>query len=280
MNIQWYPGHMTKAFRSMKDDIKLVDLIIELVDARLPLSSRNPDIDKLCNNKARILILNKSDLSDPASNEAWKAYFESKGLKTIITDSRSNTGKNSIESAIKEALKEKTERDRKRGILNRPLRVMVAGIPNVGKSTLINSLAKKAAAKTGDKPGVTRGNQWIHVSKGVELLDTPGLLWPKFEDEQVGIKLALVGSINENILDTQELAWHGIDYIKSNYPGALTEKYGAIEDAKNYEILSDIAVKKNLIKTGAEPDTMRAAKLFLDDLRSSKFGRITLEMPE
>ena len=279
MNIQWYPGHMTKAVRSMRDDIKLIDLVIELVDARVPLSSRNPDIDNICGSKPRLLILGKCDLADEAASKMWKSYFEEKGLYTIFTDSRKSNLKSEIENKIKTALNEKIQRDRKRGILNRPLRVMIAGIPNVGKSTLINTLAKKSAAKTGDKPGVTKGNQWIKAYKGIEMLDTPGLLWPKFEDENVGIKLALLGSINENIIDLEQLATYGIKFMVDSYKGALSQKYGVTEDAAPYEILEDIANKKNLIKSGQKADTLRAAKLFLDDLRSSRLGKITLELP-
>lgn len=279
MNIQWYPGHMTKAIRNMESDIKLVDLVIEIVDSRLPISSRNPNIDKTIGNKPRILILNKADLSEEKLNYAWKSYFEDKGISVIITDSRKNTGKKVVEEAINSALKEKNERDRKRGILNRPLRVMVVGIPNVGKSTLINSLAKKSAAKTGDKPGVTKGNQWIRIAKGVELLDTPGLLWPKFEDEEVGIRLALAGSINDNIIDLEELSYKGISYLMNNYKGALSSYYNIDEIGEPYEVLENIAASRNLLKSGGEKDTVRAAKMFLDDLRSAKIERVTFEQP-
>ena len=206
MNFQWYPGHMTKAKRQMQEDIKLIDLVIELVDARIPLSSRNPDIDELGKNKYRLILMNKADLADRKATEQWSAFFKKKGYYVVSLDARSKNGMKSITDIIMEACKEKMERDRKRGIKNRPVRAMVVGIPNVGKSTFINSYAGKACAKTGNKPGVTKGKQWIRLSKSVELLDTPGILWPKFEDQKVGLRLALIGSIRDEILNTDELA--------------------------------------------------------------------------
>ncbi|MBQ9387101.1 MAG: ribosome biogenesis GTPase YlqF [Lachnospiraceae bacterium] len=277
--INWYPGHMTKAMRSMKEDIRLVDLIIELVDARAPVSSENPDIAALCNGKKRILILNKADLADESVTTLWSSYYKSRGVDVIVTDSRKSNDKKQIEDAVKKAFAEKRERDKKRGILNRPLRIMIAGIPNVGKSTLINTLAKKSAAKTGDKPGVTKGKQWIKVMGGVELLDTPGVLWPKFDDPSVGIKLALIGSINDNIIELSELACKGIEYLVNNYPCAVGGCYGINESCAPYEVLAGIASARNLLKTGAEPDLDRAAKLFLSDLRAAKIGRISFERP-
>lgn len=277
--INWYPGHMTKAMRSMKEDIRLVDLIIELVDARAPVSSENPDIAALCNGKKRILLLNKADLADESVTTLWSGYYKSRGVDVIMTDSRKSNDKKQIEDAVKKALAEKRERDKKRGILNRPLRIMIAGIPNVGKSTLINTLAKKSAAKTGDKPGVTKGKQWIKVIGGVELLDTPGVLWPKFDDPSVGIKLALIGSINDNIIELSELACKGIEYLVNNYPCAVGGCYSINESGAPYEVLAGIASARNLLKTGAEPDLDRAAKLFLSDLRAAKIGRISFERP-
>ncbi|MBR6270706.1 MAG: ribosome biogenesis GTPase YlqF [Lachnospiraceae bacterium] len=279
MIINWYPGHMTKAMRSMKEDIRLVDLIIELVDARAPVSSENPDIAALCNGKKRILLLNKADLADESVTTLWSGYYKSRGVDVIMTDSRKSNDKKQIEDAVKKALAEKRERDKKRGILNRPLRIMIAGIPNVGKSTLINTLAKKSAAKTGDKPGVTKGKQWIKVIGGVELLDTPGVLWPKFDDPSVGIKLALIGSINDNIIELSELACKGIEYLVNNYPCAVGGCYSINESGAPYEVLAGIASARNLLKTGAEPDLDRAAKLFLSDLRAAKIGRISFERP-
>ena len=229
MNVQWYPGHMTKAKRQMQEDIKLIDLIIELVDARVPLSSRNPDIDELGKNKSRLILLNKSDLADERQNEAWKTYFQAKGFYVVKVDSRNGSGMKAINNVIQEACKEKIERDRRRGIKNRPIRAMVVGIPNVGKSTFINTFAGRACAKTGNKPGVTKGKQWIRLNKGVELLDTPGILWPKFEDQQVGIRLACVGSIKDDILNMEELALWLIDYLCENYKGILAERYQITE---------------------------------------------------
>ena len=201
MNYQWYPGHMTKAKRMMEENIKLIDLIIEVVDARIPISSRNPDIDQLGKNKARLLLLNKSDLADSDQNEAWSRFFQEKGFHVLKLNSRSGSGVKGVLPLVMEACKEKIERDKRRGIKNRPVRAMVVGIPNVGKSTFINAFAGKACTKTGNKPGVTKGKQWIRINKSLELLDTPGILWPKFEDQQVGARLAMVGSIKDEILN-------------------------------------------------------------------------------
>ena len=214
MNVQWYPGHMTKAKRQMQEDLKLIDLIIELVDARVPISSRNPDIDSLGQNKARLILLNKADLADERQNEAWKEYFQNRGFHVVKVDSRSGAGMKQVHAMIQEACRDKIERDKKRGIKNRPVRAMVAGIPNVGKSTFINSFAGKACTKTGNKPGVTRGKQWIRLNKNVELLDTPGILWPKFEDQKVGERLACIGSIKDDLLNMEEAALILITYLK------------------------------------------------------------------
>lgn len=277
MNVQWYPGHMTKAKRQMQEDIKLIDLIIELVDARVPLSSRNPDIDELGKNKSRLIILNKADLADDRQNEAWKAFFQTKGFYVVKIDSRSGSGMKMIQNVIQEACKEKTERDRRRGIKNRPIRAMVVGIPNVGKSTFINSFAGRACAKTGNKPGVTKGKQWIRLNKGVELLDTPGILWPKFEDQEVGIRLAYVGSIKDDILNMEELALKLIEYLRENYKGALEERYQVSESGTSVEILEGIARVRGCLKKGEELDYAKAATVLFDEFRSGKIGRITLE---
>ena len=281
MQVQWYPGHMTKAKRAMQEDIKLVDLVIELVDARSPLSSRNPDIDTLGKNKARLILLNKADLADPAANQAWTAYFEKKGYTVVRIDARRKADLKPIQAAVMTACKEKIERDRRRGIKNRPVRAMVVGIPNVGKSTFINSYAGRACAKTGNKPGVTRGNQWIRLNKEVELLDTPGILWPKFEDPQVGIRLAVLGSVKDDILNSDELAVELLKRLRAAYPEALSERYGeAVLAGSEAEALMEIARARNCILKGGEPDYSRAAKLLIDDFRGGRLGRITLELPE
>jgi len=277
MNIQWYPGHMTKAKRAMQEDIKLIDLIIELVDARAPLSSRNPDIDDLGRGKARMVLLNKADLASEAGNAAWTRYFEAKGFQVMKIDARQKASLKQIHSVIQEACKEKIERDRRRGILNRPVRAMVAGIPNVGKSTFINSFAGKACAKTGNKPGVTKGKQWIRLNKGLELLDTPGILWPKFEDQQVGMRLAFIGSMNDEILIPDELACDLIGAIKELYPKALQERYEADPAGKPIEILEAVAESRKCYAKGEQLDLGKAAGILIDDFRSGKLGRITLE---
>ena len=233
MNYQWYPGHMTKAKRMMQENIKLIDLVIELVDARIPKSSRNPDIDELAKNKSRIILLNKSDLADARQNKEWAEYFKEKGFLVQEINSKSGSGIKAIQGLVQEACKEKIERDRKRGIVNRPVRAMVVGIPNVGKSTFINSFAGKACAKTGNKPGVTKGKQWIRLNKGLELLDTPGILWPKFEDQQVGLRLAFIGSMNDEILHMDEMALELIGFLREHYGGILKERYGIEETGDN-----------------------------------------------
>ena len=281
MNIQWDPGHMTKAKRAMKEDIKLIDLVIELVDARVPLSSRNPDIDDLAKGKARMVLLNKSDLADERVNAQWAAWFEAKNIHAVKVDSRNKGTLKQVQSVVQEACKEKIERDRKRGIMNRPIRTMVVGIPNVGKSTFINSFAGKACAKTGNKPGVTKGNQWIRLNKTLELLDTPGILWPKFEDQAVGLKLALIGSINDQILNKDDLACRCIRILKERYPGMVSQRFGLeTEDKEPAAILEDVARLRSCLMKGGELDIARAAAMVLDDFRSGKLGRVTLERPE
>ena len=279
MNFQWYPGHMTKAKRQMQEDIKLIDLVIELGDARIPLSSRNPDIDDLGRNKFRLILMNKADLADKKVTELWSAFFREKGYFVVSLDARSRNGMKSITDIIMEACKEKIERDRKRGIKNRPIRAMVVGIPNVGKSTFINSYAGKACAKTGNKPGVTKGKQWIRLNKNVELLDTPGILWPKFEDQSVGLRLAMIGSIRDEILNTDELAIELLAFLKENYPGIVQERYGVEEAQELPEILCGIAENRKCITKGGEADYSKAAALLIDEFRSGKLGKITLEKP-
>lgn len=279
MQFQWYPGHMTKAKRQMQEDIRLVDLVIELVDARIPLSSRNPDIDTLGQNKARLILLNKSDLADEALNEAWSAYFREKGYHVVCLDARSRAGMKQVSAVIMEACKEKTERDRRRGIINRPVRAMVVGIPNVGKSTFINTFAGKACAKTGNKPGVTKGKQWIRLNKNVELLDTPGILWPRFEDQSVGLRLALIGSIKDEILNVDELSLELIELLRREYPGMLSARYEIKETGSAAELLGRIAENRRCIRRGNELDYSKAANLILDEFRTGRLGKITLEKP-
>ena len=279
MNLQWYPGHMTKAKRQMQEDLKLIDLIIELVDARIPLSSRNPDIDELGKNKARLILLNKSDLADERYNEQWSAYFQKKGFYVVKVNAKSGAGLKSIQGVIQEACKAKIERDRRRGIKNRPIRAMVVGIPNVGKSTFINSYAGKACAKTGNKPGVTKGKQWIRLNKTLELLDTPGILWPKFEDQEVGKRLAFIGSIKDEILNLEELSLELLDYIRTNYPGLLNTRYGIEEEGTPVSLLEAVADKRKCMIRGQEIDYAKAAGIVMEEFRNGKIGRITLEFP-
>ena len=279
MDIQWYPGHMTKARRMMEENLKLIDLIIELIDARIPESSRNPDIDRLGNGKSRLLILNKADLAEKDATERWKVYYENKGYVVITADSKHGVGIKQVRGAVKEACKARIERNRRRGILNRPMRAMIAGIPNVGKSTFINSLVGKASAKTGNKPGVTKGKQWISLGKELELLDTPGILWPKFEDKAAAMKLALIGSIKDEILQEEELALNLIDFLTENKPGMLKEKYLVVEEKADHEILFQIAESRKCLKSGGEYDTAKAAMFLLDDFRNGKLGTVTMEYP-
>lgn len=278
MDYQWYPGHMTKAIRQMKEDIKLIDVVVELVDARVPNSSRNPDIDSLANNKARIIILNKSDLADSKKNIEWTDYYKDKGFYVVAIDSRKKSSVKEVSRIIDKACAKKKERDLKRGIKNRPIRAMVVGIPNVGKSTFINTYAGRASAKTGNKPGVTKGKQWIRLNKDVELLDTPGILWPKFEDKQVGFNLACIGSMNDNILDNSEIATGIVEYIIDNYPGLLEDRYDVDESSDIADIINNIANNRNCIRKGEEIDYNKTYNLIIDEFRSGTIGRITLDI--
>lgn len=280
MNYQWYPGHMTKAKRMMQENIKLIDLIIELVDARIPMSSRNPDIDELGKGKSRIILLNKSDLADAGQNQEWESFFKEKGYFVQRLNAKTGAGIKNIQALVQESCKEKIERDRKRGIINRPVRAMVVGIPNVGKSTFINSFAGKACAKTGNKPGVTKGKQWIRLNKNLELLDTPGILWPKFEDQKIGERLALIGSINDEILHVDELAVALIRNLKNSYLDLLEKRYDITIDEDAYDTLKKIAIARKCLQKGELPDVDRASSMLLEDFRSGKLGRITLERPE
>lgn len=285
-NLNWYPGHMTKAKRMMQEEIKLVDLVIELVDARVPLSSRNPDIDELGKNKSRIVLLNKADLADEEGNRRWTAYFKEQGLYVLEMNAKTGAGAKAIQGLVQSACKEKIERDRKRGIVNRPVRAMVVGIPNVGKSTFINSLAGRACTKTGNKPGVTKGKQWIRLNKSLELLDTPGILWPKFSEREVGLRLAYIGSMNDEIIVIQELALDFIRHIAKRYSQVFSDRYGIqypealSEEKAALYILEEIAESRKCYMKGGEADYEKAASLLIEDFRSGRLGRITLEFPQ
>lgn len=280
MNINWYPGHMAKTKRLLTENLKLVDIVIELLDARVPKSSQNPDFKGIFNNKKRIKVLNKSDLADPAVSEEWKTYFQSQGIPCIFINSKSGSGFKRLLSEIELQLKEKFERDARRGLLRRPVRAMVVGIPNVGKSTFINRLTGRSATRTGDRPGVTRDKQWIKVNKKIHLLDTPGILWPKFEDQQTGLNLALTGAIKDEIMDIQELSYKLLSFLACNYNSQLEERYEInTADRQDYEILSDIAFRRGYLKDEGQPDTFKTAQILLDEFRGNVIGRISLEKP-
>lgn len=280
MHFQWYPGHMTKARRMMQEDIKLIDVVIELVDARIPLSSKNPDIDDLAKNKSRVILLNKYDLADDKKTNEWKRFFEEKGYFVTLVNSKGGNGVKQVKEVVQLACKEKIERDRKKGILNRPIRAMVVGIPNVGKSTFINSFAGKAATKTGNKPGVTKGKQWIKISKDIELLDTPGILWPKFEDQLVGLRLAFIGSIREEILNLEELSIELIKFMTDHYKGKLKDRFSIDETGDAIALLDKIAEVRGCKLKGGELDYNKAAGFVMDDFRNGRLGKITLEVPK
>ena len=281
MNIQWYPGHMTKTRRQMEADLKQVDAVCEIVDARIPISSRNPDIDSICGTKPRIMILNRMDLADPEATSAWANFYRSRGFAAVATDCKSRKGISSFTPAVRQVLKEKLERDAARG-MNRPLKVMVVGIPNVGKSTLINQISGRKGAKAENRPGVTRGKQWVTVDHGLLLLDTPGILWPKFEDPDVGMKLAYTGAVKDGILDVEELASYLMQLLWKRYPQAVTGRYGieAEQDTPGYELLQLAGKKRGFLLARGEIHTERMAKVLLDEYRSGKLGRFTLELPE
>lgn len=282
MNIQWYPGHMTKTRRMMEENLSLVDVVVELIDARIPYSSKNPDIDALAKNKYRIIVMNKSDLADEKATEVWKKYFEEQGFKVILTDALTGKGINAVTAAAKELMAEKIERLKAKGRIFVPVRAMIAGIPNVGKSTFINKYVGKTTAKTGDKPGVTRGKQWIRIKKDFELLDTPGILWPKFEDEQVGLKLAFTGAINDDILDMETMACEFINLMVATYPDRLRERYNIEFDTIEpvHEIFEKIGKARGFVVKGGQIDGGRTAKILMDEFRGGKLGKITLELPE
>ena len=281
MNIQWYPGHMTKTRRQMEADLKQVDAVCEIVDARIPISSRNPDIDAICGSKPRILVLNRMDLADPNATQKWADYFKSRGMAVIATDCKSRRGIAEFTPAARAACAEKLQRDAARG-MNRPLRVMVVGIPNVGKSTLINQISGRKGAKAENRPGVTRGKQWVTVDSGLLLLDTPGILWPKFEDREVGMMLAFTGAVKEGVIDLEELACHLMELLHRYYPQALLDRYKieAPAGTKGWELLEMAGKNRGYLLSGGEIHTERMAKVLVDEFRSGKLGKFTLEMPE
>ncbi len=281
MNIQWYPGHMTKTRRQIEADLKQVDAVCEIVDARIPMSSRNPDIDAICGNKPRIIVLNRMDLADPNATKLWSAHFKSKGMAVVVTDCKTRRGIADFTPAARTACAEKLERDAARG-MNRPLRVMVVGIPNVGKSTLINQISGRKGAKAENRPGVTRGKQWVTVDSSLLLLDTPGILWPKFEDPEVGMMLAYTGAVKEGVLDLEELACRLIELLHRRYPEALKERYKleADQGTPGWELLELAGRKRGFLVSGGEVNTERMAKVLVDEYRSGKLGRFTLEVPE
>ena len=281
MNIQWYPGHMTKTRRQMEADLKQVDAVCEIVDARIPISSRNPDIDAICGSKPRIVILNRMDLADPLATKAWANFFRQKGIAAIATDCKSKRGIGEFQPAVRSLLKEKLERDAAKG-MKRPIRVMVVGIPNVGKSTLINQISGRKGAKAENRPGVTRGKQWVTVDSGFLLLDTPGILWPKFEDPNVGMMLAYTGAVKENVIDIEELASYLMALLWKRYPQAIRDRYSVDmpEDTSGYALLEEAGRKRGFLLARGEIHTERMAKVLVDEYRSGKLGRFTLESPE
>lgn len=282
MNIQWYPGHMTKTRRQMTEDVKFVDMVAEVVDARIPISSRNPDIDFMVGDKPRMIIFNRADQADPTQTASWKAWFRAKGYVVLETDAKTGKGVSQFSGVIKSALREKIDQWKAKGQVGRPVRIMVVGVPNVGKSTFINKVAKRKSAKAGDRPGVTRGKQWVSVDNGLDLLDTPGILWPKFEDETTGMHLAFTGAVRDEVVDNEELAAALLELLRERYPGSLEERYkiNVSPDLAGWELLERCARKRGMLISGGEADTERMARVLLDEFRGGKLGRFTLETPE
>lgn len=282
MNIQWYPGHMTKTRRQMEEDVKFVDIVAELLDARIPISSRNPDIDSLVGDRPRMIIFNRADQADPAVTARWLAWFKGRGYAVLETDAKSGRGVNQFAAVVRTALKDKIAAWQAKGQVGRPVRVMVVGVPNVGKSTFINKVAKKKSAKAGDRPGVTRGKQWVSVDNGLDLLDTPGILWPKFDDDTIGMHLAFTGAVKDEVMDSEALACGLMALLRDHYPEALAERYKMVitPEAEGWELLEQGARKRGMLISGGEVDTERMAKVLLDEFRGGKLGRFTLERPE
>lgn len=290
MNIQWYPGHMTKTRRQIEADLKNVDIVVEIIDARIPVSSRNPDIDAITAGKPRLVVLNRADQADPAGNRAWGAWFRKKGWSVLETDAKTGAGVNQFSRVVQEVLKDQIARWQEKGLVGRPVRAMVVGVPNVGKSTFINKVARKKSAKVSDRPGVTRGKQWVTVDRGLELLDTPGILWPKFEDVETGMRLAFTGAVKDDIMDVETLGCHLMAFLGTQYPNVLVESYHLKEVpareaeenevAYGYRLLEACAQKRGMRISGGEFDTERMARVLLDEYRGGKLGRFTLELPE
>lgn len=282
MNIQWFPGHMTKAQRMIEENLKLVDAVCEILDARIPASSRNPDIDRLAAGKPRLVILNRSDLADPEATARWRRYFQAQGIAILETDAKTGRGVNGFVPAVRELLKEKLADYAAKGQTGRPLRVMILGIPNVGKSTFINKVAGRKAAIAGDKPGVTRGRQWISIDAGLDLLDTPGILWPKFDSQEVGEMLAITNAIKADVLDKETLGANFMLRLRDNYPDALRERYRIEPDPalKGFELLEQAAKKRGFLVSRGEYDIERMANTLLKEYHEGKLGRLTLEMPD
>ena len=290
MNIQWYPGHMTKTRRQIEADLKHVDIVVEIIDARIPVSSRNPDIDAITAGKPRLVVLNRADQADPAGNRAWGAWFRKKGWSVLETDAKTGAGVSQFSRVVQEVLKDQIARWQEKGLVGRPVRAMVVGVPNVGKSTFINKVARKKSAKASDRPGVTRGKQWVTVDRGLELLDTPGILWPKFEDVETGMRLAFTGAVKDDIMDVETLGCHLMAFLGTQYPNVLAESYRLMEvlarEAEEYEVaygyrlLEACAQKRGMRISGGEFDTERMARVLLDEYRGGKLGRFTLELPE
>ena len=290
MNIQWYPGHMTKTRRQIQADLKLVDLVAEIIDARIPISSRNPDIDELVGEKPRLIVLNRADQADPAMNRVWTDWFRRQGWAVLETNARDGKGVGQFSTVIRQALKEKLEQWKAKGLVGRPVRAMVVGVPNVGKSTFINKVARKKSAKAGDRPGVTRGKQWVNVDQSLDLLDTPGILWPKFDDQTIGMNLAFTGAVKDDIMDVETLGCHMMALLAERYPRVLTDSYklpevpareGEENDiAYGYRLLQACAQKRGMRISGGEFDTERMSRVLLDEYRAGKLGRFTLEIPQ
>ena len=282
MELQWFPGHMAKTRRMISDNLKLVDVVIELLDARLPLSSRNPEIDNIVGSKPRISVLNKCDIADDAANNVWLDWFENKNITAFLADSRSGYGFSALSPAVDKVLEEKFERDRAKGIKRHSVKMMIVGIPNVGKSSFINRLSARSAAKTGDRPGVTTAKQWIRIAGKYELLDTPGILWPKFESPECARRIAFTGGIKDEIIDVEELAFYLVGFLRDNYAQNLIDRYKLSEsdvEFESWDIVEAIGRKRGAVISGGEIDMRRASMLILDDFRSAKLGRITLELP-